>query len=180
MQTIERLSLPTIEYDYLKDYFKPRRNGGEFEWRDQNTGRYFVIKVNTFKKLPGTHKDLSIATLSLRDIRDKSIFSLPYVSSDGEKPKVLSLTVSAADGQDQFVRESSHDELSYMWIDYNTSGIRYDPHGFFYNWGTKYDFKSWGHYDFSALPDKIDFDSTVKAFTDQLRYGDFSTPTFFL
>lgn len=180
MQTIEHLSLPTSEYDYLKDYFNPRRNGGEFEWRDQNTGRYFVIKLNKLKNLPGTHGDLSIATLSLRDIKDKSIFSLPYASSDGEKPKVLSLTVSAVDGQDQFARESSHDELSYMWIDYNTSGIKHEPHGYFYDWGTKYDFKARGHYDFSTLPEQIDFDRTVSAFGDQLKNGDFSTPTLFL
>lgn len=163
----------TDEYDFLKNNFRPRRNRREFEWRDGGSGRYFVIKVVKLN-------ELSIATLSLRDIRDKSIFDLPYASSNGEKPRVINLTLSAVDDQDQFARKSSHDELSYMWINYDTSGIKHKPHGYFHNWGTKYDFKARGHYDFSTLPEQIDFNRTVSAFGDQLKNGDFSTPTLFL
>lgn len=171
MQNLEIVFPVADEYDSLKKYFKPRRNGKEFEWRDVKSGRHFVIRVDN-------NVGLVIATLSLRDLKDKSIFDLPSVLSNyGKNPKVLSLTVSAVDDWDQFVRDSPNDEPSYMTLNYNTEGNRQDPHGFYFDWGSKFEFKARGHYNFSALPSIIDFDKTVEVFRNQVQRGDFSTPT---
>lgn len=157
------------EYGFLKEKFRPRRNGREFEWRDTATGRYFVIKVVNLN-------DLSIASVSLRDFRDKAIFDLPYASKNGKKPGELPLWVSAVDDQDQFAHDVPNEVLSYMKLLYDTQGERQRPNDFSYGWGNKYELKARGHYDYSTLPNWINFHSTVEAFKDQLRYGDFSTP----
>ncbi len=161
------------EYGFLNEIFRPRSNGREFEWRDISSGRYFVIKYN---KYIDSSRDISIVTISLRDIRDKSIFDLPSGSKNSEKPTMLSLWVSAVDDQDQFADDVPDEELSYMTLVYETDGERQKPHGFNYGYGSKFEFKARGHYDYSALPSRINFDKTVEAFREQLLSGDFSTP----
>lgn len=165
MQNLE-LALPISgQFDFLNDNFRPRGNGREFEWRDGVTGRYFVIHVTPSR---------DIVTISLHDFTDKSIFDLPFANRG--TPREIFIRVSAADDQDQFAYQVPKETLSYIRLTYDTQGNRAKPNDFAYGWGDKFECMARGHYRFSTLPPRINFDTTVEAFKDKLLREDFSTP----
>lgn len=177
MQSLELYQPVIPEYESILHNFIPRKNGREFEWRDIRSGKFFVIKIHQSSNLTGQNETLLMATMSLCDFRGKRIFSLTYGSINGEKPRANPLMLSAADDLDQYAPPVwSHDVLSHMDVDYSLEGDRRGPSGFYYDWGSKYDFLARGHYTFSSLPEHINVNATIESFRQQLQNGDFSQP----
>lgn len=152
--------------DFIKEHFrirKERPSGFALEWRDSATGRFFVIDYKTFSD-PGT----KIVSLALRDHRDVLLFEVASGITGMGMARTLPITLSAVDDVTR--------KCSYVWLYFDTDGSRRDPHGYFDDWGSTFDFTSRGHYRLSTLPDHIDFDRTFQAFGEQVRSGNFSTP----